>query len=103
MVRSAGKPIPGATVTATHGEAKVGTVTDRAGHYTLPPLGPGAWTVEVTMYGFEPARREVNEPQASRELDFNLTLRRSPVASAARAQAGNQVESQIQNELSYAE
>jgi hypothetical protein len=105
LVRSGGQPVPGATVTATQGATKVVVVTDQSGRYTLPPLAKGSWTIEVTMFGFEPARKQVTEPEASRQLDFNLSLQESEFAArlnrfaGARGQEGSQLESQMQSEL----
>jgi hypothetical protein len=106
LVKSGGQPIPGATVTATQGTSKVVAVTDQNGRYTLPPLAKGEWTIEVTMFGFEPARKQMTAPEPSRQIDFNLSLRESEIAArisrfaGARGQEGSQLESQIQNEAS---
>ncbi len=109
VVKSGNQPIPGATVMATQGSTKAEAVTDQSGRYTLPPLAAGEWTVEVTMFGFAPARKQVTDPEASRQLDFNLTLKESEIAArmsrfaGAGGQNGNQIESQIQNEVSASE
>ncbi len=103
-VKSGNQPIPGATVTASQGATKIVVITDQSGRYTLPPLAAGAWTIEVAMFGFEPARKQVTDPEASRQVDFNLSLKESEMAArmsrfAGRAgQDGNQLETQIQNE-----
>ncbi|MBV8705610.1 MAG: carboxypeptidase regulatory-like domain-containing protein, partial [Acidobacteriaceae bacterium] len=59
FVRSAGQPIPGATVTATQGAQTVSTVTDVDGHYSFPPLGAGSWSVRVEMFGFDALQTDV--------------------------------------------
>src|SRR5690348_17352543 len=97
FVKSGNKPIPGAAVTAAHGDQKVVAITDQSGHYSLPPLADGDWTVEVAMFGFTPARGQFKQPGAPRELDFNLTLKPSPYAAnlnrlAGRAQNGAALE-----------
>src|SRR5271157_1891341 len=88
VVKSGNQPIPGAIVTATQGDAKAVAVTDLRGRYTLPPLAAGAWTVEVTMFGFEPARKQVTDPDPSRPVDFNLNLRESEMAARMSRFAG---------------
>ncbi len=101
VVKSGGQPIPGATVTATQGETKTVVITDQSGRYTLPPLASGTWTIEVTMFGFEPAKKQLTDPDASRQLDFNLSLKESELLAriqrfTGNGQDGNQLESQIQ-------
>ena len=54
FVTSGGKPIPGATITATQGSQTYSTVTDRDGHYGFPVLGTGQLSVTVEMFGFDP-------------------------------------------------
>jgi hypothetical protein len=104
LVKSANQPIPGASITATQGNSKVVTTTDQNGRYTLPPLAKGAWTIEASMTGFTPSRKQVTDPDASRPLDFTLNLQESQIAAMIRQysglaqQAGNPLESQIQSE-----
>ena len=76
VVKSANQAIPGATVSATQGIMTVVTTTDQSGNYSLR-LGPGVWTVEVTMVGFQPARKSLTISNAVGELDFNLQLKES--------------------------
>src|ERR1700730_11952644 len=59
QVTFSGLPVPGATVTATRGEAVRSTVTDEQGTYRFADLADGPWTLDVTMLGFTPARRDV--------------------------------------------
>ena len=64
-----GQPVPGATVTVTRqstavdtaGEKKV-TVSDAQGVYRFTDLAEGMWTVQVAMFGFAPASRDVRIP-----------------------------------------
>ena len=84
-VRSSGLPIPGATVRATQGGAKLVTTTGDDGRYEFDKLTPGAWTFEVEMFGFAPARREVTLAEPPAPLDFALEVK--PFASAAPAAA----------------
>ncbi|HXA48776.1 MAG TPA: carboxypeptidase-like regulatory domain-containing protein, partial [Candidatus Acidoferrum sp.] len=63
-VRAADQFIPGVTVTARQGGAKVEAFTDEAGRYTLY-LTPGTWDLEVTMFGFRAKSQRLvvtNEP-----------------------------------------
>ena len=57
-VRGADQWIPGATVTATQGGAKVVAYTGDTGHYTLD-LPSGVWNIRVEMFGFTPVQDQV--------------------------------------------
>jgi hypothetical protein len=76
-VKSEGQPIPGATVRATQGDRVLITVTGANGTFTLDKMTPGAWTVEVTMFGFEASQREVQIGASPSKIDFNLELRQA--------------------------
>src|SRR3954462_846723 len=78
-VKSEGQPIPGATVRATQGDRVLTTVTDTTGAFTLDKdkMTPGAWAVDVTMFGFEAARREGQVGGSLTKIDFNLDLRQA--------------------------
>ena len=52
-------PVPGATVTATQGDAQFVTITDAQGVYRLGELAEGVWTLKIEMLGFEPATGNV--------------------------------------------
>jgi hypothetical protein len=103
LVKSGNQPIPGATITATEGDSKVVTTTGENGRYTLPPLAKGSWTIEASMTGFTPVRKQVTDPDAGRSLDFTLNLQESQIAALINKyagmaqQAGNPLESQIQS------
>ena len=105
FVKSGNLPIPGATVTATQGEQQSVTTTDQDGHYAFSQLCESTCTVEVQMFGFEPVKKTVDYAKAP-ALDFSLKLRESPVAARMAQAAGNrangqnQLESQIQSEIS---
>ena len=107
FVRSADQPIPGATVSATRGTTIVTTSTDQAGHYSFR-VGSGVWVVEVTMVGFQPARKTLTVSNKLERLDFALQLKEPPVA-ARRAgssdvkpggQNPNESSSPMENDLS---
>jgi hypothetical protein len=51
QVRAADQIVPGATVTALQGGAKVTAFTDENGRYILE-LTPGVWQIEVSMFEF---------------------------------------------------
>jgi hypothetical protein len=76
VVDKSGSGIPGATVTVTSQDTGLmrGGKTDDAGHYVVPLLPVGMFTVRVQANGFQgaeikDARLQVNE---GRELDFTL-------------------------------
>jgi hypothetical protein len=74
QVKFAGRPVPGATVTATRGETKLVAITDERGVYSFPDLADGAWTVQVEMLCFAPLEREVNIAQGAPADEWNLKL-----------------------------
>jgi trimeric autotransporter adhesin len=51
--------VPGATITATHGDLKVVSTTDQQGMFRFPALTDGVWTIEVSMQCFSSIKREV--------------------------------------------
>jgi trimeric autotransporter adhesin len=100
-VKFGGQPLPGATVIATQGAHRVVTTTDESGQYELPDLAPGTYTVEVQMFGFQTAHKEVqvgpgsSPPSAagSSNVEWSLDLQPRPRENAERPrgqQAGQQ-------------
>jgi hypothetical protein len=73
-VRSAGLPIPGATVTARQGDCRISTTTDENGQYELDLPG-GTWNVEVNMMAFGTARRDLVVGNAPVSADYALEIR----------------------------
>jgi hypothetical protein len=76
VVDKSGSGVPGATVTATSqgtGLARDGK-TDNTGHYLIPLLPVGAYTVRVDASGFQSAESKDLHLQVdeARELDFSL-------------------------------
>jgi len=53
-------PVPGATVSATHLDQQLTTVTDLEGVFRFAELADGPWTIRVEMIGFAPLRQEIN-------------------------------------------
>ena len=107
VVKSANQPIPGATVTATIAGKKLETTTDQSGHYALAGAPAGACSIEVRMFGFEPASKK-SDCAENTKLDFALQLQESPamqrMARAGGAQGtGNQLETQLQGEMNAPE
>jgi len=74
-VRAADQFIPGATVTARQGGAKVVAYTDENGRYTLD-LTPGVWEISVEMFGFKPKQQKVEVAPDSTPIDWTLEVPR---------------------------
>ncbi len=70
----AGVPIPGATVVATHGDARVATISDLQGVFRLAALADGDWSVRVEMRGFAAASRVVTITDGTPPSTWELTL-----------------------------
>jgi len=106
FVKSANQPIPGATVTTTVQGQKLETTTDAGGHYAFAASPTGECTVEVRMFGFQPATKKSNCAVNDR-IDITLELQESPIlARLARGGAGtpgNQLEAELQNEMNAPE
>ena len=75
VVKSEGQPIPGATVRATQGDRILLTVTDENGAFEFTGMAPGQWNVDVDMFGFDRARKEVQIAATPTKIDFTLQLR----------------------------
>lgn len=54
-----GLPVPGASITATHGTTKVTAISDEQGDYFFADLARGSWTLEITMTGFASVKESV--------------------------------------------
>lgn len=76
VLDKSGAAVPGATVTATSQATGLGrdVKTDNAGHYLIPLLPVGTFTVRVDASGFRSAESKDLHLQVdeSRELDFSL-------------------------------
>src|SRR5258706_12203318 len=82
-VRAADQFIPGATVTARNGGAKVVAYTDESGRYALDLL-PGVWDIQVEMFGFAPKAERIDVGNVPEHRDWTLEMPRfgAPVAVA---------------------
>jgi hypothetical protein len=93
-VRAADQFIPGATVTAVQGGAKVVAYTDENGRYSIE-LTPGVWRLQVEMFGFQPAVRTLDVGLEESTIDWTLEVPRAgeqviaaaPMAAATSAKA----------------
>lgn len=106
-VKSANQPIPGAIVTANIGDKKIVTATDQSGHFTLSGAPAGDCSIEVRMFGFDAASKKTH-CAADAKVDFALQMQESPVAQRMARMggaqgAGNQLESQLQSEITTPE
>jgi hypothetical protein len=76
VVDKSGSAIPGATIIATSQGTGLArdTKTDNAGHYLLPLIPVGFYTVHVDAAGFQSAEsRDLNlQTDEARELDFSI-------------------------------
>jgi len=93
-VKFGGQPLPGATVIATQGDHHAVTTTDESGAYEFTDLAPGTYTVEVQMFGFQNARKQIQigagSSQGSQPTEWSLELQplrqREPREGAQRPQ-----------------
>ena len=91
QVRAADQIVPGATVTALQGGAKVTAFTDENGRYTLE-LTPGVWQIEVSMFEFTTAKGQVTIGDGGVAKDWVLNMpklsdRGGPAAAAGASAA----------------
>src|SRR6185437_8430750 len=69
-----GLPVPGATITATQGAQKLGTITDAQGWYSFPHLADGAWTIRIEMLCFATTQQDVTVAPGAPPSEWKLTL-----------------------------
>ncbi len=74
MVKFAGLPVPGATITATMGDKKVVAVSDPQGQYSFPDLADGVWNLQVEMLCFSTLKMEVAVAPNSPSPEWELKL-----------------------------
>lgn len=87
VVKSEGQAIPGATVKATQGDRILLTLTDDTGTFHFDGMTPGAWIVEVDIFGFDHARKEVQIGANPTKIDFTMQLREQRTRPGGRPQA----------------
>ena len=83
-VRAADRFLPGATVTARHGEVKVVAFTDENGRYSLD-LTPGVWAIQVEMFGFTTVQGQVTVDGEPGFREWTLEMPRLGESAAAPA------------------
>lgn len=71
---SQGAVLPGATVTLTSKTGTRSTTTDSAGNYAFVALDPGSYSVQVSLDGFAPRKRENVSVLLSKEAHVDFTL-----------------------------
>jgi hypothetical protein len=74
-VRAADQFVPGATITARQGTARVVTFSDENGRYVLN-LAPGVWQVQVEMFGFLPVEAQITVGSETVSKDWTLEMPR---------------------------
>ncbi len=90
-VKFGGQSLPGATVIATQGEHRAITTTDESGNYELADLTPGAYKLEVQMFGFQTAHKESQiGAGAAAPVEWSLELQPRQREVAARPQRQQQ-------------
>jgi carboxypeptidase family protein len=67
-------PVPGATVTAMHGNERRVTNTDQQGGYRFADLADGVWTIRVEMLGFSSLSRDVTVGPDTPVVTWDMTL-----------------------------
>ncbi|MGH9392616.1 MAG: carboxypeptidase regulatory-like domain-containing protein, partial [Terriglobales bacterium] len=84
VVRGAGIPLPGATITATQGTATQTAISGDDGGFSFADLAPGLWTLTVTMTGFTPFSQHVTIPaDAPVTVALNIAPYQGPALQSA--------------------
>jgi outer membrane receptor protein involved in Fe transport len=84
-----GQPLPGVTVTlhSTALQGTRGTVTSLAGHYVVPNLPPGEYTVEVRLGGFDTVTRGGVRLGTSQRQDVDVAMSVAAISANVRVTA----------------
>lgn len=77
VVRSGGRPVPGADVTADCGSDKISTITDANGQFEMGGLPSTACKFSAAMFGFEQAQQEIKASSSPVTFDLKLQLHAS--------------------------
>ncbi|HSQ79444.1 MAG TPA: carboxypeptidase-like regulatory domain-containing protein, partial [Candidatus Bathyarchaeia archaeon] len=73
----AGKPVPGAKVTAVFtqsGGSTFETTTDKKGEFTLMGVGTGGWDVTVNAQGYLPVTERIQTSQLNKNPKYTIKL-----------------------------
>ena len=73
QVTFGGLPVPGATITATHGDKKLTTTSDQGGLYSFDDLSDGPWKIQIEMQLFNPIQADVTIAPNTPAGKFELT------------------------------
>jgi Carboxypeptidase regulatory-like domain/TonB dependent receptor-like, beta-barrel len=85
-VKFGGQPIPGATVIATQGSRRQVTTTDESGQYEFSDLTSGSCNLEVQMFGFQTAHKQLQIGPGAPATEWTLELPPRPRELAQRPQ-----------------
>jgi len=85
-----GAAVPGVrvTVTRTETDTVVTATTNAAGHFEVPLLLPGQYTVSVESAGFKEAVRSGIELRSGSTVDADVTLEIGPLSESVSVTAG---------------
>jgi Tfp pilus assembly protein PilF len=75
----AGKPVPGAKVTAVYtrsGGSTFETTTDKKGEFTFMGVGTGGWDVTVNAKGYLPVTQRITTSQLERNPKYTIQLQK---------------------------
>jgi trimeric autotransporter adhesin len=91
VVKFGGQPLPGATVIAIQGDHRIMTTTDESGAYQLDGLAPGTYSLEVQMFGFQTAHKQIqiaaaSQPTTEWTLELQTVRQREPREPGQRPQ-----------------
>ena len=82
VVRSGGRPIPGAAVAADCGSDRISTVTDSDGRFEMGGLPSTTCTFSAAMFGFEQTRQDIKASASPLIFDLKLQTRASAPVTA---------------------
>jgi len=82
VVRSGGRPIPGAAVTADCGTDKISTITDSDGRFEMGGLPSAPCKFSAAMFGFEQTQQDIQASSSPLTFDLKLQTRASVPVSA---------------------
>jgi tetratricopeptide (TPR) repeat protein len=79
VIDPAGKPVPGAKVTAVYtqsGGSTFETTTDKKGEFTFMGVGTGNWDVTVNAKGYLPVTQRIYTSQLSKNPKYTIQLQK---------------------------